>query len=62
MLRDIIPMCTYCHKIRDDGDYWERVETYIKDRTGSRFSHGICPECLTEQLKILDDLVVENPA
>ena len=60
LLRDIIPMCTYCHKVRDDGDYWERVETYIKERTGSRFSHGVCPDCLTEQMKLLDDLVVEN--
>jgi len=44
-LRDIIPICAYCRKIRDDGNYWQLVETYIKDQTGSRFSHGICPTC-----------------
>ena len=56
MLRDIIPICAYCNKVRSDGDYWERVETYIKERTGSRFSHGACPECLDEQLKLLDKI------
>ena len=56
MLRDIIPICAYCNKVRSDGDYWERVETYIKERTGSRFSHGACPECLDVQLKLLDGI------
>ena len=56
MLKDIIPICTYCHKVRGDDEYWERVETYIKERTGSRFSHGICPECFDDQVKQLDQL------
>ena len=56
MLRDIIPICAYCNKVRSDGDYWERVETYIKERTGSRFSHGACPECLDAQMKLLDGI------
>ena len=56
-LKDIIPICSYCNKVRNDGDYWERVETYIKERTGSRFSHGVCPECFDDQVKILDGLV-----
>jgi CheY-like chemotaxis protein len=55
-LKDIIPICSYCNKVRTDGDYWERVETYIRERTGSRFSHGVCPECFDDQVKLLDGL------
>jgi len=57
-LKDIIPICSYCSKVRNDGDYWERVESYIKARTGSRFSHGVCPECFDDQVKLLDEMVV----
>jgi len=42
----LIPICAYCHKIHTAEDYWQRFETYIKQQTGSEFSHGICPECL----------------
>jgi hypothetical protein len=43
--------------VRSDDEYWERVETYIKERTGSRFSHGICPDCFDVQVKQLDELL-----
>ena len=45
-LRDILPMCSYCRKIRDDEDYWHTVESYLRHHTSTQFSHGICPECL----------------
>jgi PAS domain S-box-containing protein len=45
-LRDILPMCSYCRKVRDDEDYWHTVESYIRQHTDTQFSHGICPECL----------------
>src|SRR5207244_13121598 len=45
-LKQLIPICAYCHKIHTATDYWERFETYIKQQTGSEFSHGICPDCL----------------
>ena len=62
LLRDIIPICSYCHKVRSDGDYWERVETYIRDRTGSRFSHGVCPECFAEQMKLFEGIAKNTAA
>jgi DNA-binding response OmpR family regulator len=55
-LKDIIPICSYCHKVRSDDEYWERVESYIRERTGSRFSHGVCPECFDDQVKKLEAL------
>lgn len=62
VLQDLIPICAYCSKIRDSEDYWERVEIYIKARTGSRFSHGICPDCLEQQIKLLDEADIEAAA
>jgi len=45
-LRGLLPICSYCNKVRDDTNYWERVETYISNRLDIQFSHGICPACL----------------
>ncbi|MEI6352200.1 MAG: response regulator [Verrucomicrobiota bacterium] len=44
-LTDLIPICMYCKKIRTDGDYWQSIENFIHEHTGSDFSHGICPDC-----------------
>lgn len=44
-LKDIIPICSYCKKIRDDKDYWQSLENYLKKKKDIDFSHGICPEC-----------------
>jgi PAS domain S-box-containing protein len=50
-LREILPICSYCRKIRDDEDYWESVESYIARHTGTRFSHGICPHCMVTEVE-----------
>ncbi len=47
-LRGIVPLCSYCKKVRDDDGYWEQVETYIAQKTEAQVSHGICPGCLKE--------------
>ena len=60
LLQDLIPMCSYCQKVRDGADYWERVDTYIRARTGARFSHGICPGCFEDQMKILGQTMAED--
>jgi DNA-binding response OmpR family regulator len=44
-LQDLIPICAYCRKIRNDEDYWQLAETYISEQTGSNFTHGMCPDC-----------------
>lgn len=49
-LREILPICSYCHKIRDE-DAWETVEEHISRHTNSRFSHGICPTCYATELE-----------
>jgi len=45
-LRGFLPICAHCKKIRDDQGYWQQVESYIEERTGAEFTHGICPECM----------------
>jgi sigma-B regulation protein RsbU (phosphoserine phosphatase) len=45
-LSGLLPMCSYCKRIRDDGDYWQQLETYLSHHSEAEFSHGICPACL----------------
>jgi uncharacterized PurR-regulated membrane protein YhhQ (DUF165 family) len=45
-LRGFLPICSYCHKIRDDKGYWNRIESYLQKHSEAELSHGICPECL----------------
>lgn len=44
-LQGILPICSYCKRIRDDQDYWQQVEAYISSHASVQFSHGICPSC-----------------
>jgi DNA-binding response OmpR family regulator len=50
-LQGILPICSYCKKIRDDQNYWQQVETYIAQFTDARFSHSICPDCFERHVK-----------
>ena len=49
-LKLLLPICMYCKKVREDGDYWQEIETYLREQTGTKFSHGICPSCLESVL------------
>ncbi len=44
-LETFLPICSYCKKIRDDKNYWQQIESYINKRTGTDFSHSVCPDC-----------------
>ena len=44
-LRGILPICSFCKKVRDDQGYWEQVDVYIRKHSSADFSHSICPEC-----------------
>lgn len=47
-LRRMLPICSHCHKVRDDADYWYQVEDYLRNKAGMEFTHGICPDCILE--------------
>ena len=50
-LQAILPICSYCRKIRDDENYWHTVEDYIGRHTTTQFSHGICPSCMATEVE-----------
>jgi hypothetical protein len=53
-LRGIIPICSYCKKIRDDKGAWEIIEAYICKHSEAQFTHGVCPDCFKKQTDGLD--------
>lgn len=54
VLKGIVPLCSFCKKIRDDKGYWDQVELYIEKHSEAEFSHSICPECAKEHYPDLD--------
>jgi GAF domain-containing protein len=44
-LQGMLPICSYCKKIRNDRNSWEQMESYISEHSHATFSHGICPDC-----------------
>src|SRR6185369_12535602 len=44
-LKDLVPMCSWCKKVRNDKGYWEQVEKYLINSTGVYTTGSICPEC-----------------
>ena len=52
-LRGLMPICSYCKKVRDDQNYWQKVEDYLFVHSDLRFSHGICPSCLERERNAL---------
>lgn len=47
-LQDLLPICAWCKKIRDDQDFWRHVDDYVVMHTRTRVSHGICPQCVAK--------------
>ena len=50
-LQGLLPICSYCKRIRNDQNYWEQLETYLSDHSEALFSHGICPSCYQSIMK-----------
>ncbi|MBA4062531.1 MAG: response regulator [Isosphaera sp.] len=48
-LHGLLPVCAWCKRIRNDGDYWQSVEEYVTELTDLRVTHGICPPCLARE-------------
>ena len=47
-LSNLLPICSWCKKIRDDQGYWDQLEGYLAAHAGIRFTHGVCPECASK--------------
>lgn len=50
-LEKLLPICSYCKKVRSDKNYWQEVEVYISEHTDTMFSHSICPSCYEIHVK-----------
>jgi hypothetical protein len=50
-LKGLLPICSYCKRIRSDEDYWEQMESYIAQHSDAQFSHGICPGCMEDVMR-----------
>jgi hypothetical protein len=50
-LKGLVPICSYCKKIRDDEGFWTQLEQVLAQRTEAQLSHGICPECATQVME-----------
>lgn len=55
-LEGIIPICTYCKKIRDDQQNWLQLEKYITEHSDALFSHGACPECYSREMSTIEKI------
>ncbi|HUE16799.1 MAG TPA: response regulator transcription factor [Planctomycetaceae bacterium] len=53
-LQGLLPICSYCKKIRDDGNYWQQVDGYLSTHAGVQFSHGVCPDCYAQCIAELE--------
>ncbi len=54
-LHGLLPICSYCKRIRGDDQYWTQVESYIAARSDAQFSHGICPPCAQKLDQEIDE-------
>lgn len=59
-LRSILPICSHCRKVRDDEGVWSRLEAYVADHTDTRFTHGLCPDCLRELYPEIADEIIKK--
>jgi sigma-B regulation protein RsbU (phosphoserine phosphatase) len=55
-LHGLLPICSYCKRIRGDDQYWQQVEGYIAQHSNAEFSHGICPPCFAKVSAEIDEI------
>lgn len=48
-LNELLPICTFCHKVREDEGYWSDLNAYLREHAGSQLSHALCPDCLASR-------------
>lgn len=53
-LSGFLPICSRCHKIRDESGKWNQLESYIRDHSDVEFSHSVCPDCVNKLYPELD--------
>lgn len=59
-LRSLLPICANCRKVRDDEGLWTQLDAYLSIHTDTRFSHGLCPDCMRKMYPDYADSVIER--
>jgi sigma-B regulation protein RsbU (phosphoserine phosphatase) len=54
-LQGLLPICSYCKRIRGDDQYWQQVDSYIAEHSDAEFTHGICPPCSQKLMAEIDE-------
>ena len=49
MLKGILPICSFCKRVRDTSGSWQQIDAYIHTHTKADVSHGICPQCTARE-------------
>jgi sigma-B regulation protein RsbU (phosphoserine phosphatase) len=57
-LQGLLPICSYCKKVRNEANYWEQVDSYLSSHSDLDFTHSICPVCTEKMLKELEEAPV----
>lgn len=52
-LRGLLPICCYCKRVRNDGEYWSQIEAYLSEHSDLRLSHSVCDDCFEVQMESL---------
>jgi DNA-binding response OmpR family regulator len=60
-LSGLLPICCVCKKVRDDHNYWKRVESFVAEHTGANFTHGYCPECAAKMRQEIEAFAHSHP-
>ena len=60
-LEGLLPICSYCKKIRDDEDRWNHIESFVASRSEASFTHSICPQCYEDVVETELNAVDANP-
>jgi sigma-B regulation protein RsbU (phosphoserine phosphatase) len=58
-LQGLLPMCSYCKKVRDESNYWQQVEAYLTSNSDLELSHSVCPTCLERVMREIDEMPAE---
>lgn len=54
-LQGLLPICSYCKKIRNEANYWEQVDSYLTSHLDLEITHSICPDCVKRMEKELEE-------
>jgi phosphoserine phosphatase RsbU/P len=50
-LEGLLPICSYCKRIRDGDETWQPVDRFVNQHSAASFSHGVCPDCYHDYIE-----------